>query len=141
VTYRDRPIRCPRCGVDLARHDIRDVWSCSSCKGVLSSVEELTLQLVTIAPELVPEDRAGVRGVTTISRRAREPLLGCAVCGTAMDPVFLGGVEVDRCRGDEMVWFDVGEEERVLESARVQHARLEESWLRRTLASWFGDRW
>jgi Zn-finger nucleic acid-binding protein len=52
--------------------------------------------------------------------------------------VFLGGVDVDRCAHDELVWFDRGELGLVLEIARDQEQGHEQSWLRQVLDLWFG---
>ncbi len=56
-----------------------------------------------------------------------------------MEPVFLGGFDVDRCYHDEQIWFDAFEHRLVLESAREQHqARTPSSWLARLRANLFG---
>jgi Zn-finger nucleic acid-binding protein len=41
-----------------------------------------------------------------------------------MEPVFLGGVELDRCYHDEQLWFDRGEIGRVVDRAREQAPAL-----------------
>lgn len=130
MTYRDRAVQCPRCGLELTRGDAADVWRCGKCAGALLGVAELVKQLLTIAPDLAPE--GDVRGLPTIGRKSREPALPCASCGAPLEPVFLGGVELDRCYHDELVWLDAGELERVLAVARKQ-ADARESWLARLL--------
>jgi len=131
VTYRDRAIQCPRCTIDLVRDDDRERWQCRRCSGALLSVAEVVGELVTIAPDLVPQD--GIGGLPTLGRRSKERLLACGVCGAEMDPVFLGGVELDRCYHDDMIWFDRGEIERVLEIAADQRSERTSSWLMKLL--------
>ena len=135
MTYRDRAVQCPRCGLELVRADERDRWRCTKCKGALFGVGEVVRELVATAPELVPKGGAG--GLTTLGRRTVAPLLACSVCGAPMEPVFLGGVDVDRCFHDELIWFDRGELALVVDVARDQHREREQSWLVRLLAFWF----
>jgi Zn-finger nucleic acid-binding protein len=54
-----------------------------------------------------------------------------------MEPVFLGGVDVDRCYHDELMWFDRGELALVVDVAHDQHRERARSWLVRLLAFWF----
>jgi len=135
MSYRDRAIQCPRCGLELMRSDARDRWRCTKCKGAMFAVEEVVRELVATAPELVPQ--GGVSGLTTLGRRTIAPLLDCSVCGGPMEPVFLGGVDVDRCYHDELIWFDRGELALVVDVAHDQERRREQSWLMRLLAFWF----
>jgi Zn-finger nucleic acid-binding protein len=51
-----------------------------------------------------------------------------------MEPVFLGGAELDRCYTDELIWLDEHEHERVLASARAQRRGADASWVLRLLA-------
>ena len=139
VTYRDRPVTCPRCGLELSRREVGEVWTCGKCQGVLTGVGELVQELVATAPELVPP--GGVGGITTIGRRSTSRSLVCPGCAGDMEPVFLGGVELDRCYQDELMWLDAGEQARVVAVARGQHAEREDNWLRRMMARWFGDAW
>lgn len=99
------------------------------------AVGEVVRELVTTAPDLVPE--GGVGGLTTLGRRTIAPLLPCSLCGAPMEPVFLGGVDVDRCYHDEVMWFDRGELVQVVDVAKDQHREREKSWLVRLLAFWF----
>src|SRR5262245_51564929 len=119
MTYRDRAIQCPRCGIELTRSDARDRWRWGKCKGALFAVGEVMPELLLTAPELMP--KAGASGLTTLGRRTVAPLLDCSVCGGPMEPVFLGGVDVDRCYHDELIWFDRGELALVVDVARDQH--------------------
>jgi Zn-finger nucleic acid-binding protein len=135
MTYRDRAVQCPRCGVELTRADARDRWRCGKCKGALFSVGEVVRELVVTAPDLV--GTGGVVGLTTLGRRTIAPLLDCSVCGGPMEPVFLGGVDVDRCYHDELIWFDRGELALVVDVATDQHRDRDQSWLVRMLAFWF----
>jgi Zn-finger nucleic acid-binding protein len=120
VSYRDRPITCPRCGIELARpdDDVDDRWRCGTCRGALVGIEGLAHDLVAVAPELLPA--GNVRDVTMIGRRSTEPAIACPACASPMAPVFLGGVELDRCDEDALVWFDSDEYARVIAAAREQ---------------------
>jgi Zn-finger nucleic acid-binding protein len=129
MSYRDRPLRCPRCGIELSRIDGRDRWRCAKCQGALFAVVEVICELVAAAPDLVPD--AGIGGLTTLGRRSAAPLLACAQCGAPMEPVFLGGVDVDRCYHDEVLWFDRNELRWVVETAHEQHRERARSWLAR----------
>ena len=135
MSYRDRAIQCPRCGIELVRASSRDRWRCSKCKGALFAVGEVVQELVETAPDLAP--RSTVTGLSTLARRTVAPLLDCSVCGAAMEPVFLGGVDVDRCYHDELLWFDRGELALVVDVAQDQHRARAQSWLVRLLAFWF----
>jgi len=119
MTYRDLTFQCPRCRCDLERTDASDHWHCQACGGVAVGVEDLIHELVAIAPDLLPPD--GVRGLSTLGRRNGDRL-PCAVCGQLMEPVFLGGMELDRCYTDEQIWFDVNELDQVLDAATEQYA-------------------
>ncbi|NVB79578.1 MAG: hypothetical protein HOV81_14370 [Kofleriaceae bacterium] len=134
MTYRDRPVSCPRCALELVRVDDGDRWSCSRCKGLLYGVGELIAKLVEVAPDLVPD--AGIGDITMPARRTTSPALECPTCNENMDPVFLGGVELDRCYRDNVVWLDRGELEVVLDVATEQRQGRESirsSWLARLL--------
>ncbi len=137
MTYRDRPVSCPRCGVELAREGTFETWTCAKCRGALMGVGELVRGLVAVAPELVPE--GSIHGVTTIGRRTIAPALVCPQCSGSMEPVFLGGVDLDRCYTDELVWFDLGEHDLVLDIARSQRGQRELSWVARLATTLFGD--
>lgn len=52
-----------------------------------------------------------------------------------MAPVFLGGEHVDRCVFDQLLWFDAGEQEAVLDTADAQRRARSRSWLVRLLGS------
>ncbi|MBA2542401.1 MAG: zf-TFIIB domain-containing protein [Deltaproteobacteria bacterium] len=116
--YRDRPLACPRCQRELRRDDSRDVWSCQRCAGFLVGIGELITELLVVAPSLLPD--SAVRTISTLGRRTSAPLLSCPTCGAAMEPVFLGGVDLDRCYHDEQLWFDRGEPDRVFAQACKQ---------------------
>jgi Zn-finger nucleic acid-binding protein len=135
VTYRDRAVQCPRCGLELTRADGRDRWLCAKCQGALIAVSEVVRELVVSSPDLVPE--GGVGGLPTLGRRSVAPLLDCSICGAPMEPVFLGGIEIDRCYHDQMLWFDRGELAAVVDVARDQHRERDKNWFVRLLAFWF----
>jgi hypothetical protein len=94
-------------------------WHCQCCHGALLAVAEVVREMLAVAPNLMPD--GGVRGLTTLGRRTSEPPLLCAVCGAEMEPVFLGGMPVDRCNLDELLWLDPGELEHVLARAEQQN--------------------
>lgn len=129
MTYRDRPLDCPRCKRELGRAGATERWDCASCGGALYGVGEVAQVLVAIAPELAPDGH--VVDVPTLGRRSGEPLLVCSICGDSLEPVFLGGIDVDRCYRDQVIWFDRGELARVLDRASGQHDAKRMSWLRK----------
>jgi Zn-finger nucleic acid-binding protein len=130
VTYRDRALECPRCKTALARDAIRDAWDCVRCGGALVGVEEVIRELVRIAPDLAPASGRAV-DLATPSRRSRGPFVDCVSCGLPMLPVYLGGVDVDRCVADQLLWFDAGEHRAVLDRADEQRRERSRSWLAR----------
>jgi Zn-finger nucleic acid-binding protein len=135
--YRDRPLSCPRCTVELVRTETRDCWRCSRCNGLLVGIGEVIDELVEIAPDLMPA--AGARSITTLGRGTTAALVICATCGAPMEPVFLGGVDVDRCYHDEQIWFDGEEHALVMQRATAQReARASSGWLSRLLAKLAG---
>jgi Zn-finger nucleic acid-binding protein len=137
VTYRDRPIECPRCGVELVRHEVAERWKCGRCKGVLVGVGEVARELVEVAPELAPD--GPITDLTTIGRRTTAAPLACPACASLLEPVFLGGVEVDRCYHDQLLWFDAGELPWVLDIARERHDATADPWLVRVMRHLFGE--
>ncbi len=98
------------------------------------SISEVAEKLIEVAPDLLPSG-AGVNGLTTLGRRTYGPPLQCGVCSAPMEPVFLGGVDIDRCFHDELLWFDHDKLTRVLDIAREQHLerKLHRGWLSRLL--------
>lgn len=130
MTYRDRPLACPRCRLELHREGTRDVWRCARCVGALIGVEEVIRELVEIAPDLAPATRQAVDLVTRERRPSESPLV-CSACGNAMTPVFLGGEDVDRCVFDQLMWFDAGEHQAVLLTADAQRRARSRGWLDR----------
>ncbi|MDB4953574.1 MAG: hypothetical protein JWO36_1143 [Myxococcales bacterium] len=136
MTYRDRSVSCPRCGVELIRKDAREAWSCVKCKGALLDVGELVRELLLVAPDLLPE--GGTSGITTLGRRTVARALACPMCAAPMEPVFLGGVDLDRCYDDNVFWFDAGELGLVLEVAQGQREERHKPWLARLFENLFG---
>jgi Zn-finger nucleic acid-binding protein len=134
MAYRDRPITCPRCRVQLQRHEVTDRWRCAMCSGIVLGIPEIVRELLAIAPDLLPS--RGVAGITTIGRRSATTLT-CPACGAPMDPVFLGGVHVDRCYHDELIWFDDRGLDRVLATAQSQREARHQTWLERLVTVLF----
>lgn len=132
--YRDRPITCPRCRVQLQWHEVTDRWRCAMCAGSVLGIPEVVRELLVIAPDLLPPK--GVAGITTLGRRSTTTLT-CPACGAPMEPVFLGGVHVDRCYRDELIWFDDRELDRVLATARSQREARHQTWLGRLVTVLF----
>jgi Zn-finger nucleic acid-binding protein len=137
--YRDRPLECPRCRIELDRNETREVWKCKRCTGSLVGTAELIAALVKIAPELVAKE-AHLSGVAMVPRRSVD-IVPCSICGGDLDPAFLGGVDIDHCTVDHVVWFDRGELGLVLDSARRQHAGHAQPWFARLVSSLFGNDW
>jgi Zn-finger nucleic acid-binding protein len=127
VIYRDRPYECARCAIELTRDRDLDVYECPRCKGALVSVEYLIGELVRIAPDLVPASRRAV-DLTTLERRSTTTPITCTGCHAPMTPIFLGGVEIERCFPDQLMWFDAGERDAVLDRARAQHEERQRPW-------------
>jgi Zn-finger nucleic acid-binding protein len=128
MPFRDRLPRCPRCGVELHRIAGDERFRCSGCAGVVLDAGALVAELLAVDPSL--RDGLRIRDIRTIGRRTDEQL-PCALCGEAMEPVFLGGAEIDRCRADGVLWFDVGELEEVLARTAEQRDDREAGLLRR----------
>ena len=137
MAYRDRPVTCPRCKLDLQRHEVTDRWRCAKCAGIVVGVSDVVRELLVIAPDLLPA--GGVTGLTTRARRSATTL-SCPACSAPMEPVFLGGVDVDRCYHDELIWFDDVELDRVLDIARAQRDQRHQSWLGKLAAALFAVR-
>jgi hypothetical protein len=102
---------------------------------MLVSVAELIGELVRIAPDLLPD--GGGTTITTLGRRTVAPLLACPACAASMEPVFVGGVDADRCYHDESIWFDASEHDIVLDRAREQHAERHPTLMARLRAALF----
>jgi Zn-finger nucleic acid-binding protein len=132
--YRERPLKCPRCAIELAREETRDVWRCKRCAGALITVEEVISELVKFAPALVPPD--GARGITTIGRHGQP--LTCPTCSAPMEPVFLGGIEIDRCYHDQQLWLDAGELAKIIDRARAQVSVERRGWFAELVHGLFG---
>lgn len=128
MPFRDRPPSCPRCRVELDRIAADDRFRCAGCDGVVLNAGTLVAELLAVDPSL--RDGIRIRDIHTIGRRTDEEL-PCAVCGGAMEPVFLGGVAIDRCRADGVLWFDVGELEEVLSRTAEQRDDRSVGLLRR----------
>jgi Zn-finger nucleic acid-binding protein len=128
MPFRDRPPSCPRCRCDLDRSTEAERFHCPGCAGVVLAASELVAELLVVDPSL--RDGIQIRDIHTIGRRSAERL-PCAICGEAMEPVFLGGVEVDRCRADGVLWLDAGELEAVLATTAEQRDDRSAGVLRR----------
>lgn len=135
MSYRTRSIDCPRCRTALTRLEARDLWRCGGCAGELVAEGELIAELLRVAPDLLPE---GTPRLPTRSRPPTGPSAPCGVCRAPMSPVFLGGIDVDRCHADELLWFDARELERVLARATAQHEGRQRGWLERVVRGLFG---
>lgn len=100
--FRDTDPQCPRCGKPLARYADRDKWRCRACNGVLVGKDQLVV-------EIGPHATTVLDGETDPARQALHP---CPACAYPMTPYTIGGaggVELDRCVADQLVWFDGGE--------------------------------
>ena len=128
MTYRDYPIARPQCRRDLDRSEASERWVCGACAGQLWGEAEVIARLLEVAPDLRAE---GGSRLPTLSRRTKDDPRPCPVCRDSMDPVFLGGIEVERCRVDELLWFDRDEIDRVVAIAKEQHGDRSGTWLAR----------
>ncbi|MBK7197656.1 MAG: zf-TFIIB domain-containing protein [Myxococcales bacterium] len=133
MPFRDRPPSCPRCRHSLERGvEAEDRWHCGGCDGALLATSEVVDALLAVAPDLQPG--GSVRDLSTMGRRG--VALPCPQCDALMEPSYLGGVEVDRCRRDGLFWLDLGELDRVLAQAVAQRDARAEPLGR--LRRWFG---
>lgn len=92
---------------------------------------ELVAELLAIDPAL--QGGGKIRDIRTLGRRSHERL-PCALCEAAMEPVYLGGAGIDRCRADGVLWFDGGKLAAVMARAADQRASRSEGLLRRLFA-------
>ena len=108
--------------------------------GLTEELEEISAEvvrrLVEVAPDLAPE--GNVRALPTLGRHATGPLVPCPACGASMEPVFLGGLDIDRCYRDELVWLDTGELDRILGIAGEQRDARHPPWLLRIVRALVG---
>ncbi|HVK83002.1 MAG TPA: zf-TFIIB domain-containing protein [Kofleriaceae bacterium] len=118
MTYRDRVLACPRCGVPLERPARRDSWSCSGCNGVAIELAELLRILLRFSSDLVDRSSNDIDAPTI---EDAVPGLPCPVCVQPMRQVSLHGVRGDRCDRDQLIWFDSSELEQVIEGAIDSH--------------------
>lgn len=130
MPFRDSPPTCPRCRIDLDRSGAAERFDCPRCKGVVIGAGELVAALLAVDPSL--RDGIRVRDVRTVGRRSAARL-PCAMCEEEMEPVYLGGAAIDRCRGDGILWFDAGELDAVLARAAEQRAARAPGLLRRLI--------
>jgi Zn-finger nucleic acid-binding protein len=117
MPFRDRPPSCPRCRVELGRPAEDERFHCPRCAGIMLAAGELVAELLAVDPKL--RDGIQIRDIRTLGRRSNERL-PCAFCEAAMEPVYLGGAPIDRCRDDGVLWFDAGELEAVLARTAAQ---------------------
>lgn len=108
MAVRDKSMECPRCGERLVRYEQRDKWRCKTCFGALVGIEQLAVEVGAAAADIVD-------GAQDPERPAIHP---CPVCAFPMTPYTVagaaaaggrGGIELDRCVEDRVVWFDTGE--------------------------------
>jgi Zn-finger nucleic acid-binding protein len=86
------------------------MFSCATCGGVWAAEASVRRRW---------ENVTGAPPLPVLSRRVdRLRRLPCAACGTPMEKVMLGAIELDRC-DPHGVWFDAGELERVVSAAEL----------------------
>ena len=122
MTYRDQLLSCPRCAKPLHRRLQRESWPCPACEGIAIDSEELTRLLARVVTELAT---TGI--VDTPARASSERALICAACGQSMKPVALHGVPLDRCYRDELIWFDAGKLDQLLDAV-IADAEARKGW-------------
>lgn len=109
MIYRDGAHTCPRCGSELGERSLGR--SCARCRGLWIDEEVLAQRWRQIT---------GHSPLPTFSPRSDgAPRLECVACGSPMEKVTLGSVELDRCDGHG-VWFDAGELQRADAVAAIQ---------------------
>jgi Zn-finger nucleic acid-binding protein len=143
VAYRDRPPVCPRCGVELLRRQRRDIWRCSRCRGMQLASGEVERRLRMLAPDISDDV---IRDVMTARRSRSADILAaqgprggqlwCPSCRRPMRLVTMGGVHVARCDGDDQIWFEATELERVVAMAGARH-QTSRSWIARLFSHLF----
>ena len=99
MAFRDKPMRCPRCGKDLVRYEQRDKWRCKHCLGALVGIEALEVEIGPLAAHVIAD----------LADPQRPAIHPCPVCAFPMTPYTVHGIELDRCQNDFVVWFDGGE--------------------------------
>ena len=62
--------------------------------------------------------------------------VGCPSCRRPMRQVTMGGVHVARCDGDDQIWFEASELERVVAMAGARH-QTSRSWIARLFSHLF----
>jgi len=95
---------------------------------------EVERRLRLLAPDISDDV---IRDVMT-ARRSKAAAIRCPSCGRPMQPVVMGGVRVARCHGDDQIWFDARELERVVERAGARH-QSQRSWLARLCSHLFAS--
>jgi len=101
--YRDRAPMCPHCGIELARPDDKQPWRCAKCKGTLIKVTDVVRGMLAIDADLL--DDTEIRDLDTEPRIA-DTVVVCPICASPFEPVLLQGIALERCRQDEVLWFD-----------------------------------
>jgi Zn-finger nucleic acid-binding protein len=99
MPYRNQKLQCPRCGKELVQYPERDKWRCKACLGALVGAEQLEVEIGPHAKEVA----------TGPADPARPALHPCPICAFPMTPYTIGKIELDRCVGHALVWFDGGE--------------------------------
>jgi Zn-finger nucleic acid-binding protein len=125
---------CPRCSVELARRQRRDIWRCPRCAGMQLATAEVERRVRLLAPGIPDEV---VRDVMT-ARRSRSTAIACPSCGRPTQSISLGGVRVARCDADDQIWFDAQDFERVVDLAGARH-QSQRSWLARLCSYLFAS--
>ncbi|HEU0033451.1 MAG TPA: hypothetical protein VFQ53_22620 [Kofleriaceae bacterium] len=109
MAYRDAPLRCPRCQVELVPKSA-ERWRCPSCRGVAMTSGEVVRGIQAIAPDL--------RGKPGATPKPPHPTsMRCPACDDRMEQLCAGSLELDRCVRDDLVWFDDWEHIRVFAAA------------------------
>jgi len=123
-------LMCVACGCTLIRKEapVGTVWECPSCRGALLSRDMLRVQLAQRGPGLWSRARVARESATrTCPQCTRALRVWRELAGAA-------NVELDACPVCELLWFDRGEQERVIAAARSGalgvrgDIRLERAW-------------
>jgi hypothetical protein len=76
------------------------------------------------------------RSADILAHGTRAGPVGCPWCRRPMRQVTMGGVHVARCDGDNQIWFEASELERVVAMAGARH-QTSRSWIARLFSHLF----
>ena len=104
---------CPVCkdAMIVLEHDQVEIDHCVSCKGTWLDSGELELLLGH------SQRKDQLLSSFEIEKNSKEKARTCPICLKKMEKVLWGAakeVRIDRCRGGDGLWFDLGELDRII---------------------------